>query len=110
MCADLVQVEWCDPMGRMRRSEANLEDISASGACLQLEHPIPLHSSVRILLPKGELKGEVRYCVFREIGHFLGIEFERETKWSPRMFRPMHLLDPRRLVHRAIERISRPTT
>jgi hypothetical protein len=61
-------------------------------------------------LPKGELKGIVRYCVFRDIGYFLGVEFAPDTRWTPRMFRPMHLLDPRRLVHRVIERVTRPTT
>jgi hypothetical protein len=110
LCADLVQLEWHDPFGKLRRSDANLEDISASGACLQLEHEIPLFTDIRLLLPKGELKGIVRYCIFRDIGYFLGVEFAPDTRWSPRMFRPMHLLDPRRLVHRVIERVTRPTT
>jgi hypothetical protein len=47
--------------------------------------------------------GKVRYCVFREIGYFLGVEFEPGHRWSQKQFRPQHLLDPRRLVHRAAE-------
>ena len=31
---------------------------------------------MRISYPKGELLGKVRYCVYREFGYFLGIEFE----------------------------------
>ena len=52
------------------------------------------------LLPetKGELAGRVRYCVFREIGYFVGVEFDPGCKWSQRSFKPLHLLDPRRLV------------
>jgi hypothetical protein len=46
----------------------------------------------------------VRYCVYRDIGYFLGVEFEPGFRWSVRMFRPQHLLDPRRLVSRAISR------
>ena len=48
--------------------------------------------------------GKVKYCVFREIGYFLGIEFEAGSRWSRNDFRPQHLLDPRRLVNRAANR------
>jgi hypothetical protein len=36
--------------------------------------------------------------VFREIGYFLGIEFDSGVRWSQRDFKPQHLLDPRKLV------------
>ena len=98
LCADLVDVEWRDESGRTRRTVANLEDISLSGACLQLDLAIPQHTGLRITYPKGELIGRVRYCVFREIGYFVGVEFDPGCKWSQRSFRPLHLLDPRRLV------------
>jgi hypothetical protein len=98
LCADLVDVEWRDKNGRIKRTVANLEDISLSGACLQLDLSIPLHTNLRISYPKGELVGRVRYCVYREIGYFLGIEFEPGCRWSQRNFKPLHLLDPRRLV------------
>ncbi len=98
LCADLVDVEWKDKSGRLKRTVANLEDISLSGACLQLDLAIPLQTNLRITYPSGELVGRVRYCVYREIGYFLGIEFEPGSKWSQRSFKPLHLLDPRRLV------------
>jgi hypothetical protein len=104
LCADLVEIQWRDQTGRRRRAMANLEDISLSGACLQVERPIPLGSAVRLAYPSGELAGAVKYCVFREIGYFLGVEFEPGTRWSPRSFRPQHLLDPRRMVARAASR------
>lgn len=100
LCADLVDVQWKDKAGRTRRSVANLEDISISGACLQLDRPIPLNTSLRITYPKGELSGRIRYCVFREIGYFLGVEFDEGCRWSQRHFKPQHLLDPRRLAKR----------
>ena len=40
--ADMVEAGWKDADGKRRRSMALLEDISASGACLQREAPIPL--------------------------------------------------------------------
>lgn len=100
LCADLVDVQWKDRNGRIRRAVANLEDISLSGACIQVESPIPIETALRISYPKGELQGRVCYCVFREIGYFLGIEFEPGFRWSMRQFRPQHLLDPRQLIQR----------
>lgn len=107
LCADLVEVQWKDKGGRTRRSVANLEDISLSGACLQLDGPLPLQTNLKIALPKGELLGRVRYCVFREIGYFLGVEFDPGSRWSQRQFRPQHMLDPRKLVARATSRLER---
>jgi hypothetical protein len=104
LCADLVDVQWKDKTGRLRRAVANLEDISISGACIQVDTPVPLDTKLRINHSKGELLGRVCYCVYREIGYFLGIEFDPGFRWSIRNFRPQHLLDPRRLVSRAIVR------
>jgi hypothetical protein len=106
LCADLVDVQWKDQTGRVRRSVANLEDISLSGACLQVDRPVPLGTPYRITYPNGVLVGKVKYCVFREIGYFLGIEFEAGSRWSRSDFRPQHLLDPRHLVNRTADRVS----
>jgi hypothetical protein len=97
LCADLVEIHWRDKSGRKRRTVANLEDISGSGACLQLETEIPLHTPVVISCPAGDLPGRIRYCVYREIGYFLGVRFDEGVKWSQRQFKPQHLFDPRRL-------------
>lgn len=106
LCADLVDFHWKDANGRKRRGVANLEDISVSGACLQVDRPIPLGTPVHVSYPNGELSGIVKYCVFREIGYFLGVEFDSGTRWSQTDFRPRHLLDPRSLVARSINRIQ----
>jgi len=98
MCADLVEVEWRDELDRPQRSVANLEDISPMGACLQLEIEIPLRTVIRMTVMKSQYVGEIRYCVFREFGYFLGVQFEPGVKWSSRSFKPLHLFDPRRLL------------
>jgi len=106
LCADLVDVQWKDNKRRTRRGVANLEDISLSGACLQVDKPVPQGTELKMSYPNGVLTGVVRYCVYREIGYFLGVEFEEGSRWSQRHFRPQHLLDPRRLVGRVTSRLK----
>jgi hypothetical protein len=96
LCSDAVEVHW-KTNGRNHYCTAGLEDISPSGACLQLEHPIPVLTTVRIRHEGVELTGTVRYCSLREVGYFLGVEFEQGYRWSEDHFRPLHLLNPRRL-------------
>jgi len=106
LCADLVDIHWKDKTGRTRRGVANLEDISLSGACLQVDRPVPHGTTLQISYPNGELSGKVRYCVFREIGYFLGVEFEPGSQWSQRHYRPQHMLDPRRLTIRVTKNLK----
>lgn len=105
LCADLVDFYWKDSNGRKRRGVANLEDISVSGACLQVDRPVPLGSVLHLSYPNGELTGILKYCVFREIGYFLGVEFDEGSRWSQADFRPRHMLDPRSLMSRPIARL-----
>lgn len=100
LCADVVEVSWMDPSGDERRAMALLEDISESGACLQLESSVPLAVEVHWRSPKQEFTGAVRYCVYREIGYFVGVEFEPSSKWNRKVFKPQHLLDLKRLIGR----------
>jgi PilZ domain len=107
LCAEMVDVQWKDKSGRTRKGVANLEDISLSGACLQFDQPVPLHSDLRISYPKGELLGTVRYCVYHEIGYFLGIEFGPGCKWTEGEFQPQHLLDPGLMLLGSINRTTK---
>jgi hypothetical protein len=101
MCADMVQVHWKPPEGRSRRATALLEDISTSGACLQMESPIPLGSLIRWGSAGQHFEGVVRYCTYREIGYFVGVQFTEGTKWSKEDYQPQHLLDLERLKEQA---------
>src|SRR5271156_2985917 len=82
MCADMVKVFWSDDTGKQGHAMALLEDIAASGACLQFETPIPEGVVVQWRSPKLEFRGTVQYCRFREIGYFVGVEFTESSKWS----------------------------
>ena len=104
LCAELVQLSYRDESGHQRRRVANLEDISLSGACLQVDKRVPDGTSVVIRYGDGELVGTVRYCSFRDTSYFLGIRFEEGCRWSTKHFRPEHLLDPRDLVEGVLRR------
>lgn len=109
LCADLVEVCWKDSEGKRHKASALLEDISVSGACLQTETPLPVGVTVRWCVspsrkghrPKREFRGMVRYCEYREIGYFVGVELDSASKWSKKMYTPQHLLDLKHLMARA---------
>ena len=107
LCADLVDIRWKDKTGRGRKATALLEDISASGACVQLEGPIPQNTVVKICHPKVQLQGTVKYCVYRDIGYFVGLQFGPDSRWSKRQFQPQHMLDMPRLLARGLKTMSR---
>ena len=94
LCADLVQVEWEDRTGRTCNTMAILEDISRSGACLQADVPVPVEAVVRVRHGRKTLEGTVSYCAYHEIGYFAGVTFTPNQRWSQRVFRPKHLVDP----------------
>ncbi len=98
LCADMVEVDWVDGSGHRDGGTGLLEDISPSGACLQLEQPAPLGAWIRWRTEEHEFSGRIRYCVYREIGYFVGVEFEPGSKWSQGTFEPRHLLDLQKLI------------
>ena len=65
------------PRGVSTKSPPYLEDISRSGMCLQFELPISVGIRVQVQCPGEQMAGTVRYCVYREIGYFVGIELEK---------------------------------
>ena len=98
MCADMIPVVWREQSGKSRRTTGLLEDISESGACLQLELAVPLGVSIEWSTPNQAFSGHVRYCVYREIGYFVGVEFDPASKWSEESYKPQHLLDLEKLI------------
>jgi hypothetical protein len=98
LCADMVEVSWKDQAGRKKSATGLLEDISPSGACLQLEMPVRLGIAIRWGTADHEFSGIVRYCVYREIGYFVGVEFPADFRWSKKAYRPQHLLDLKKLM------------
>jgi hypothetical protein len=92
MCAQLVTIVYQGEDGRKNKANAILEDISPGGACIQLEQPIALDTSVSILYPHGRYYGVVRHCELGQTGYFAGVQFSPGYRWSRQRFTPEHLL------------------
>lgn len=98
LCAEMVELTWRDATGREVHKVGNLEDISESGFCFQVEDALKAGTPVRLRYsPKGELRGTVRYSIRRDDAYVLGVQLDEGSEWSTRQFRPGHLLDPREL-------------
>jgi len=99
LCADMIHVQWKPPQGRLQSATALLEDISPSGACLQLDFDVPIASEIQWRSANQVFAGRVRYCVYREIGYFAGVEFVGGKEWSEAAYHPEHLLDVQKLLY-----------
>ncbi len=91
LCADLVKVQWKEESGSARSEWAILEDISASGACIGLEVPIPPDTIITLQFSKDSCQARIKYCKFEQTNYLLGIQFEQGYRWSRRKFKPDHL-------------------
>jgi hypothetical protein len=100
LCADLVRVGWGG-----QEVDAVLEDISAFGACVQLEEAVALGAPVTLTIGLSVFPGRVSYCVFRDYGYFVGVRFADENEWSAERVVPQHLTDLNRLGMGADSRV-----
>jgi hypothetical protein len=101
LCADLVKLDWIVGEDDFRSAEGVLEDIAAPGACVQVEEPIALGTTLMFTLGETVFSGHVCYCVFREYGYFVGVRFSEESEWSGDSAAPQHLVDLREIAHQA---------
>ncbi len=92
LCADLVQVQWKDAGGVQHEEWAILEDISTSGACLEIEQPVETDAVVTLQFAADKLQARVKYCNPENSKYFLGVQFEQGYRWSRRKFKPQHLI------------------
>ena len=91
MCADLVKIRIKGPTGP-REEIANLEDISASGACVQLDAAAIEGADIEMHCAECRLRGKVSYCRFAQTGYDVGIGFNEPGSWNRQRFEPKHFL------------------
>jgi hypothetical protein len=92
LCADLVKITVDRASKSPEGAIANLEDISPSGACLQLEEAILEGTDIEILCHRCRLRGKVKYCRFHETGYNVGVQFDQPKSWNLKRFKPRHFL------------------
>lgn len=92
LCADLVKVEWEPRPASSHEEWAILEDISPSGACLEIEQQIPIGAVVSLEFKSDHCMARVKYCNPDRTKYLLGVEFEQGYRWSRRKFKPEHLI------------------
>jgi len=92
LCADLVKVQWKEESGTTQSEWAILEDISPSGACLEIEKLIAPGTAVSLQFSNDQCQATVKYCKCDEVKYLLGVQFEQGYRWSRRKFKPQHLI------------------
>ena len=92
MCADLVNILIHHEDRTVEETIANLEDISRSGACVQLQEAVRVGADIEIVCSMCRFKGKVRNCRFVEGGYDVGVAFDNPRAWDVRRYQPAHLL------------------
>ena len=103
LCSEFVAVRVETARGRVVETLGILEEISATGATIQLERPVAIGDRLELVCgncPQAcRFKGRVTRCRRQPaLGHFAVVRFEEGTRWSPDRYSPQHLFDPDRLV------------
>jgi hypothetical protein len=93
MCSDLVKVVVRRAGRPPSEVVANLEDISPSGALLQLDDALGEGADVELFCSQWRVCGKVRYCRLTEIGYDAGVKFNESGAWDRKRFEPKHLLN-----------------
>jgi len=92
LCADLVKMTWTPNLEQSNKDWAILEDISPSGACLEIDEPIPVDTVVELEFGEDRCRAIVRYCNYDKTNYLLGVEFESGYSWSSSRWEPKHLV------------------
>ena len=71
---------------------ANLEDISRSGASVQLDEAVRLGADIEIVCSTCRFKGKVRNCRFAGNLYDVGVAFDDPGAWDASRYEPAHLL------------------
>ena len=92
LCADLVKMAWTSEPEFPRSDWAILGDISPSGACLEIEEPIPVNAVVELEFGADRCEAVVQYCKYDKVNYLLGVEFREGYRWSSNRWEPKHLI------------------
>jgi hypothetical protein len=93
LCSQRAAVICSDRDGWSHTVSGNLEEIEEESALVLADGPISPGKKVRILCGLKQLKGTVEAYVHDDLlGFFVAVQFDSDSQWSERWFRPHHLL------------------
>ena len=92
MCSELVNILIRHEDQTVQEAIANLEDISPSGACVQLDEAVRLDADIEIVCSACRFKGKVRHCRFAGSLYAVGVAFDDPAAWDASRYEPAHLL------------------
>ena len=92
LCADLIKMAWATEAEYSRSDWAILGDISPSGACLEIDEPIPVDAVVELEFGADRCEAVVQYCKYDKVNYLLGVEFREGYRWSSNRWEPKHLI------------------
>ena len=92
MCSELVNIVIRHEDQTVEEAIANLEDISPSGACVQLDEAVRLGADIEIVCSTCRFKGTVRNCRFAGSLYDVGVAFDEPDAWDASRYEPAHLL------------------
>ena len=92
LCADLIKMAWIPDMELPRIDWAILGDISPSGACLEIDEPVPVNAVVELEFGADRCQAVVQYCKYDKVNYLLGVEFSEGYRWSIARWEPKHLI------------------
>lgn len=92
MCSELVNILIRREDQTEQQAIANLEDISRSGACVQLDEAVRLGADIEIVCSTCRFRGKVRNCRFAGNLYDVGVAFDDPGAWDASRYEPAHLL------------------
>lgn len=97
LCSELMNVRVLSGDCAEREVIGILEEISTSGACLQLEENPGINTRLMFAsqdaMASPEMEGIVTSCEYEPgIGYYVELRFSRGFSWHPAIYKPQHLL------------------
>ena len=92
MCSELVNILIRYKDQPVQKAIANLEDISRSGACVQLDEAVRVGADIEIVCSTCSFKGKVRNCRYAAGRYDVGVAFDIPGAWDASRYEPAHLL------------------
>jgi hypothetical protein len=91
-CADVIKMAWTPEQEFPRKDLAMLGNISPSGACLEIEEPIPVNAVVELEFGMDQCQAVVKYCKYDKVNYIFGVQFKAGYRWSSNHWEPKHLI------------------